>query len=307
LPAFVITGATGYLGYHLTTRLLNAGHSVHAIVQPLSDTARLRSLTGDLHVHPIFSDSPRIRQLIGDVRPEVIHHLAAARSGKSAGQDFETVLRVNVLFGVNLAEAVMAAGRGRIVVAGSWWQYDPDGQVSPNNLYGASKQALYDLLRYYSRRHSVPIASLVLYDVYGPGDWRNRLTSLLCRASRGETIAMTPGEQKIELVHIDDVVAAFEIAGQPDFSGAESPFFVGTGTVMSIREIAALFGRIAGKPLALQWGAMAYPSHTVISPCRPTRTLPGWMPRHSIEEGLAQVAASEGLLASQPPGSRDVR
>jgi nucleoside-diphosphate-sugar epimerase len=286
----------------LTARLLKAGSSVHAIVRPSSDVGRLRALAGDLHIHPIFSEVSRVRQLIGDIRPGVIHHLAAAGSSRSAGPDVDTVLRVNVLFGVGLAEALAAAGGGRIVVAGSWWQYDSNGQVAPNTLYSASKQALRDLLLYYSQKRSVQATSLILYDVYGPDDWRHRLTALLCRASRGETIPMTPGEQKIELVHVEDVVDAFEIAGRSTFAAEEATFFIGTGAAMSIRDIAALFERVTARPLSLQWGAVAYPSHTIMTPCSPLRVLPGWMPRHSIEEGLAQIAAAEGLRSLETPG-----
>ena len=272
-------------------RLLRDGHCVYALVRESSDTSRLRDLAGDLHIRPVLNDDAALRALIDDVKPGTIYHLAMARD--SDGVD--AVLNVNVLLGVRLTQAMAENGGGRIVLAGSWWQYDAQGKYAPNSLYAASKQALVDIVGYYSRAHGVEAAVLILYDIYGPRDWRNRLTALLCRAARGESIAMTPGEQKIELVHVDDAVEAFVIAGQAPDVASERPYFVGSGRQMSIRQVAATFERVSGRRLHLLWGEIPYPPQLVMQPCHPIDTLPGWSPRYCIEDGLKQVAEAESI------------
>lgn len=273
------------------TRLLRDGHRVHAIVRISSDTSHLRSLKGDLHIHSLLDDDAALRALIAHVKPRTIYHLAAVRDPA----DGDAIMSVNVLLGVRLMHALAESGGGRIVLAGSWWQYDSQGNYAPNSLYAVSKQALADIVGYYSRARRVEAAVLVLYDIYGPRDWRNRLTASLCRAARGDAIAMTPGEQKIELVHVDDAVEAFVIAGQAPDVASEKPYFVGTGRQLSIRQVAAAFERVSGRRLHLLWGELPYPPQTVMQPCQPTDPLPGWSPRYCIEDGLKQVAEAESI------------
>ena len=85
----------------------------------------------------------------------------------------------------------------------------------PLNLYAATKQAFSDLMAYYTDAGLLRAVTLVLSDTYGPDDHRPKVLNLIRDAAlKGETIALSDGEQDYDVVHIDDVVRAFRMAGE---------------------------------------------------------------------------------------------
>ena len=87
------------------------------------------------------------------------------------------------------------------------WQHFGTPDYRPVNLYAATKQAFEDVLAYYADAQGIAAVTLELYDTYGPGDPRRKLIRILFEAARsGEPIQLSPGEQVIELLHVDDAV-----------------------------------------------------------------------------------------------------
>ena len=121
----------------------------------------------------------------------------------------------NVLVGTQVAEAMLRAGCRGIVNTGTSWQRDARGAYDPVCLYAATKQAFEDVLTYYVSAEGFAATTLRLYDTYGPDDPRPKLVNALAGALRsGTPLSLSPGEQLLDLVHIDDVTAAFAAAGR---------------------------------------------------------------------------------------------
>ena len=141
----LVTGSSGFLGWHLVSRLVAEGVSVTGLDfaeprQPLPDGVR------DLRID--IRDRDRVHAAIADVRPEVIYHLAAQASVSISMREPQVDIETNVLGTVHLAQAALAAGTARFVfvsTGGALFGEPPVVPVSeeleatPASIYGASK------------------------------------------------------------------------------------------------------------------------------------------------------------------------
>jgi nucleoside-diphosphate-sugar epimerase len=143
------------------------------------------------------------------------------------------------------------------------------------------------------------MASLVLHDVYGPGDWRGKIVDGLTRAAlSGDELDLSPGEQEIDLVYVDDVAAAFETAARR-LIGTKTPsapatHAVATGRPVTLRALAEAVGKAVGRPVRANWGARPYVSHIPMKPGPMAPALPGWAPTVPLADGLDAVVRETG-------------
>ncbi|MCG5238955.1 NAD-dependent epimerase/dehydratase family protein [Azospirillum doebereinerae] len=292
-PRCLVTGATGYVGRRLVARLLARGAVVDAFVRPGSKTDVLPAGDGRLHIHCVADDTMDVIRHCKAIRPDIVFHLASKFIAQHAVEDVRPLIDSNLLFGTRLLEGMAAAGTRFLVNVGTYWQHFEDRDYEPANLYAATKQAFEAIALYHVRAHGLGMVNLHLFDTYGPGDPRPKLLQLLKRIARsGERLAMSPGEQKLDLVHIDDVLDAFETAGDRLLaSRIEDPrtFAIRSGRSISVRELVALFERCTGTTLDIGWGERPYRAREVMLPWSQGLALPGWQARIPLDTGIRQV------------------
>ena len=124
------------------------------------------------------------------------------------------------------------------------------------------------------------VIALKLFDTYGPNDPRPKLFRLLKTVSeRQEPLAMSPGEQLIDLVYIDDVVKAYLIAAERLQAGLaydHESYAVSSGRPISLKELVRTYEQVTGKKLPIQWGGRPYRPREVMVPWNRGEKLPGW-------------------------------
>lgn len=286
----LLTGATSYLGRALAESLAKDGVAVHAVIRPTSDRSRLTGIDPApmLHVHDGATES--LAATVADISPDIVFHLATAYRREHELRDVEVLVTSNVLFGTQLLEAMRRAGVTRFVNVGSYFErYDSD-DYRPLNLYAATKRAFADILTYYADAAAVQAVTLTLFDVYGPGDWRAKLLAAIRAAQSGGTpVALPADEARLDLVYIDDVVAAFRRAASLLMDNpaavAGRNFAVSSGTTVPIRAIVAAFEEVGGRPVPARWGAYPTPARAIAEPWRGP-ALPGWQARVNLHEGI---------------------
>ncbi len=291
----LVTGATGFVGRHLVRRLTADGVAVHALVRPQSNLAPLQGLSG-LSVHLDDGGDRSIGDVLDQAAPELVIHLATHFVGEHGPGDLGPMVAANILFGARLLEAMADTGPACLVNAGTSWQAFEDREGVPVNLYAATKQAFEDLLAYYTEAAGLRAVTLRLFDSYGPDDPRRKLMNLLTRAAdEGQALVMSPGEQLLDLVYIDDVISGFLRAAAlvRDMAGGHQVYALSGGDRRSLREVVETFSRAAGKPVTVEWGGKAYRVREVMVPWSQGRTLPGWRPRVSLEEGIGRMLAGD--------------
>lgn len=260
-----MTGATGFIGKHLIKKLKASGHEVFTLSRGEEPLSKVR-----------------------EAKPDVTYHLASLFLAENTYEQIQPLIESNLTLGTQLAEALAREDRKALVCAGTAWQNFEGKEGVASCLYAATKEAFESILRYYADAFALRTCVLKLYDTYGPGDTRRKLLNILREASlKKEVIGLSPGEQKIDLLHVDDAVAAFLHAGQrvsETGPGRVEEFYLRSQRMVSIKELVAEVKRIA--PLEASFGARPYRAREVMKPWNEGEVLPGWSPKISLENGL---------------------
>ncbi|GMM91797.1 NAD-dependent epimerase/dehydratase family protein [Qipengyuania sp. MTN3-11] len=294
----LVTGATGFIGGRLVDTLVSGGWAVHCLCRSGSDT---RSLDPRAVVHRAQAQPDAIDEAMREAKPDIVFHLASLYLSEHEPADVERLIASNVLFTAMLAESMCAAGVTRMVNTGTAWQRfrvtDP-GDFNPVNLYAATKQAASDLLRYYHDARGLSLVTLELFDTYGRGDPRRKIVQLLVDVAKsGDTLGLSPGEQVIDLTHVDDVVDAFVLAAGRLFDDdrPRNERFLLSGERATLRDLARLVGDTLGRPMNIDFGARPYRAREVMEPVvsGPQAKLPGWHPQRSLVKSLPELAGPD--------------
>ena len=299
----LVTGGTGFVGSNLCRGLLRNGWRVHLIAIPNDAGALLDDMRGQLDIHVHDGSTASMAAIIADAMPDVVFHLASLFLSEHTAHDIDRLIVSNVLFGTQLLEAMAAHGVSRIVNTGTSWQHYGNRAYSPVNLYAATKQAFEDILRYYVEAKGMNAITLKLFDTYGPNDPRPKLFHLLEKLAReGTALAMSPGEQIIDLVHVSDVVTAFEAAARRLVQGlvdGHEEYVVSSDTPMSLRAVVETFEQAVGRKLAIEWGGRPYRTREVMTLWDRGQRLPDWGPAFPLEAGIADLLTGKEQYESK--------
>ncbi|MNS33849.1 CDP-abequose synthase [compost metagenome] len=197
---------------------------------------------------------------------------------------------------------MLQTGVHRFVNTGTAWEtMDGPPAYRPVCLYAATKRAFENILRFYEDAHGFSALTVKLYDTYGPDDPRPKLFSLLHRSlSIADPIPFSPGEQTLDLTHIEDVTDAFERAIHyvlTKVSSHAEEIHVGSGQGIPLRDVAAVFEEALGQRANIGWGERPYRPREVMRAQADTRAaeqLLGWRPTIGLKEGLHRTFISEG-------------
>jgi nucleoside-diphosphate-sugar epimerase len=289
----LVTGSTGFVGSNLTRRLVHDGWNVHAIIRPKCNLDQIKDIEGQITLHVHDGSTEIMNRIVTDAQPDVVFHLASLFLSEHTSNDIDRLVVSNILFGTQLLDAMAAHEVTKIVNTGTSWQHYENKPYSPVNLYAATKQAFEAILQYYVEAKKVSAITLKLFDTYGPNDPRPKLFHLLEKVAKdGSTLAMSPGDQLIDLVHIDDVIEAFVLAAkrlESDLSKNHEVYAVTSGTPLSLRSVVKIFENAIEMPLKIEWGGRPYRPREVMVPLSRGEALPGWKAEIEFKEGVKSM------------------
>lgn len=283
----MVTGAAGFIGPHVITRLLDDGFDVAAFdVAPVAIDG-VRTITGDL------LDAPAVDKAVSDV--DVVCHIGAIGDVYLAGNEPALAAAVNVTGTANICQAAAKAG-ARVVYASTWEVYgepqyqplDEDHPTNPDHPYNITKLAGESMLFAADRLQDVSTIALRLGTAYGPGLRPNSVFRIFIdRARAGEPITIQgDGSQSRQFTHAADIAQAFSLACRSDLR--ELALNTVAPEAVSIRELAELV--VARYPTELTFGPPRpgdVPPASV-SAARAEELL-GWRAETSFAEGLHQL------------------
>jgi UDP-glucose 4-epimerase len=305
-PVCLVTGAAGFIGSHLSERLITEGYEVIGVD---CFTEYYPRAMKERNIHTLRHD-PHFRFIEADLRVadlgsllngvDYIFHFAAQAGVRSSwGENFAVYLEHNVLATQRLLEATKGRKITRFIYASSSSIYGnvrslpirEDALPRPFSPYGVTKLAGELLCQLYCSNFEVPAVALRYFTVYGP---RQRPDMAIYRfiwaLLRNEPITIYgDGGQTRDFTFVADAVEASLLAMRCDIPGAA--FNIGGGARVTVRRVIETLEEITGRKARLEH-RQAQPGdvhHTLADTSAAQRSL-GFIPKVSLKEGLqAQV------------------
>lgn len=289
----LVTGATGFIGSHLVKRLVANKWRVHVLLRKNSELSLLQNVAKDISIHIHDGSTEAMYQIVSKSQPDVVFHLAALVQTDHSACNIASLVQSNILFGTQLIQAMTACNVTKIINTGTYWQTYNSQDYNPLNLYAATKQAFQDILRFYQEASLLQNITLTLYDTYGPSDARQKVINLLKKAwDTGETLAMSAGEQFLDLVYIDDVISAYCVAADRILQTqgyCDERFDISSECPLTLKDVVRVFQQCSMRPLHVSFGEKPYRVREIMQPQFPSMSLPDWFPAVGLKEGITQI------------------
>jgi len=289
---FVVTGAAGFIGSHLSEALLARGDDVVGLdcftdyYDPALKHENARGI--DVRTVDLAEDALDFRDVDG------VFHLAGQPGVRSFGDVFSLYLRRNVLASQRVFEAaardgvkVVFASSSSVYGAAERYPTPEDTPPNPLSPYGISKLACEHLAEAYRRQFDLDCVVVRYFNAFGP---RQRPDMAFTRivnalASGGSFELFGDGAQSRSWTYVSDV-----IEGTLAAFGGTGTYNVGGALEASMNESIALFERVSGRTLDVRRHDDAVPGDQRRTKADTTRIRMelGWEPHVSLEDGAAR-------------------
>lgn len=297
----LVTGCAGFIGSHLSERLLARGHEVVGVdcLTPFYDR-ELKALTlrrlgehpGFEHRHVDLATDP-LDELLDGV--DAIYHLAGEPGVRQSFGDPAPYERNNVAATTRLLDAAAGRDLRGLVYASSSSVYGDradhrpmheDDLLAPVSPYARTKVTVERLAAEARTRHGVPAVGLRLFSVYGPRQRPDMaFQRFLAHAAEGRPVTVFgDGSQRRDFTYVGDAVdAAVAAVGAP-----RAIYNVGGGQSASLSQVLALVGELLEREVLVEHRPAAPGDvRTTLADTTHARTDLGFRPHHDLAEGIA--------------------
>ncbi|KAB0665280.1 SDR family oxidoreductase [Oryzomonas japonica] len=307
----LVTGATGFVGRFLCTRLLAAGISVRGTLLAGENPISLVREVGPVPIDPLGPGTPW-QHAVGDI-DTIIHLAARVHVMDDPAADPLTEFRtVNTEGTKQLAHEAAKAGVKRLIFVSSIkvngeespTPYSEDSCVQPTDPYGISKWEAEQALRQIAAETGLQVVIVRPTLVYGPGVKANFL-SMMKIVNRGIPLPLASIKNKRSLLYIGNLVDALATCALHPAAAGQT-FLVSDGEDVSTPELihrtASALGvparllpfpaslmRLAGKLTGKSAAVNRLTGSLTVDSSKIRREL-GWVPPFTMEEGLRETA-----------------
>ncbi len=279
-----MTGASGFIGKHLVTRLREAGHEVFE-----ADIG-----SGDVAEETTWLKYPR---------SDAVIHLAGKTFVPDSWSDPAGFMRCNLL-GTVAALNHCRRNNARLIFPSSYLYGNPKTLPIPetaplvvNNTYGLSKKLAEEACRFFSDCFGIHVTILRLFNVYGPGQQENFLIpSIIRQVNAGGVIKVKDLDPKRDYVYVNDVVQS--ILKAVDCQEGFRIFNIGSGVSHSVEELIRIIQAIKKTDLPVQVDAERRKDEIMntVADITASKLQLGWAPRWTLHQGV------QNMLFGEEPG-----
>jgi dTDP-glucose 4,6-dehydratase len=298
----LVTGAGGFIGSHLTERLVELGAMTRAFVRYSSTGS-----WGWLDQSPLKND---IEVVLGDIRDQdtvthaltgvdVVFHLAALIAIPYSYQAPLSYVRTNVEGTLNVLQAAQRVECEVVVHTSTSEVYgtartvpiDENHPLQGQSPYSASKIGADKIAESFHLSFGLPVVTVRPFNTFGPRQSaRAVIPTIVTQALNGSEIRLGNLEPTRDLNFVADTVEGFIKAAETPKAIGET-INLGSGREISIRDLAALILKLMNRdiPIALE-GARVRPENSEVDRLcadgRKGQSILGWTPKYSLEDGL---------------------
>ena len=324
----LVTGAAGFVGFHLTKRLLDDGHVVVGIdvINDYYDVALKQARLAQISAHNQFAfvqidlaDRQAMEALFAEGQFECVVNLAAQAGVRYSLENPHSYIESNITGFLNVLEGCRHHNVGHLIYASSSSVYGLDeampyteGQTADHqlSLYGATKKANEVMAHSYSNLYGLPTTGLRFFTVYGPWSRPDMAMYLFTKAIfAGEPIQVfNNGELMRDFTYIDDIVEgivrlvdkpaapdeAFDQT-RPDTGTSKTPyrvFNIGNGKPVPLMDYITAIEKAIGIDAIKEFLPMqAGDARATNADMSRLDEWVGFKPNTSVEEGVAKFVA----------------
>jgi NAD dependent epimerase/dehydratase len=299
----LVTGAGGFIGSHLTERLIQLGAQTRAFVRysstgswgwldqsPVKDDVEV--VLGDIRDHDI------VEQALKDV--DIVFHLAALIAIPYSYHAPLSYVRTNVEGTLNVLQGAQRAGSEMVIHTSTSEVYgtartvpiDENHPLQGQSPYSATKIGADKIAESFHLSFGLPVVTVRPFNTFGPRQSaRAVIPTIITQALSGSEIRLGNLEPTRDLNFVADTVEGFIKAAETPQAVGEV-INLGSGREISIRDLAALILKLMNKDVAITLeGARVRPENSEVdrlcADSRKGQSILGWKPKYTLEEGLA--------------------
>ena len=306
----LVTGAAGFIGSHLTERLVRDGHQVRAFVRynGRDDRGNLADLPGDIEAaidveRGDLKDPGAVKRAVDG--QEWVFHLGALIAIPYSYQNPYDVVQTNVLGTAHVLDACRASSTLERVVLTSTSEVYGTAQTVPideshplqgQSPYAATKIGADALGESYHRAFGLPVTILRPFNAFGPRQSaRAIIPTIISQALVRPKIKLGRLDPRRDLTYVKDTAAGFvAIAGCDQAVGRAVN--IGRGEDISIGELVETIAGRLGRQITIEtdqdrFRPAASEVERLLAGTGLAQSLWGWKPRYSLEDGLDETIA----------------
>ena len=301
----LVTGAGGFIGSHLTERLVELGADVRAFVHynalgswgwldPSPVCEAIQVAAGDV------TDRDSVGKAMQD--REIVFHLAALIAIPYSYQAPASYVRTNVEGTLNVLQAARDAGVECVVHTSTSEVYGtaqrvPIDEAHPlqgQSPYSASKIGADKMAEAFYRSFSLPVVTVRPFNTFGPRQSaRAVIPTIITQLLAGQTVRLGSLKPTRDLNFVANTVDGFVLAASTP-AAIGCTINLGSGREISIGDLAQLIARLMDKPIRIEGeDTRVRPEGSeverLLADNRLGRELLGWEPRVNLEEGLQRT------------------
>ncbi|GBG57992.1 NAD-dependent epimerase [Sporomusaceae bacterium FL31] len=223
---YIVTGSAGFIGFHLSHRLLELGHSVVGIdnLNNYYDVKLKEDRNAILNEYSNYTfnkidvvDISGLKNVFKNTNPDIVIHLAAQAGVRYSIENPHSYAHSNLIGFLNILECCRQHPVLHLVYASSSSVYGSNAKIPfseddkadyPVSFYGATKKANEVMAHSYSHLYNIPCTGLRFFTVYGPwGRPDMAYFSFVKDILQGNTIKIfNHGRMKRDFTYIDDII-----------------------------------------------------------------------------------------------------
>lgn len=296
----LVTGGSGFIGSHLTRRLVREGAQVGILTKynSVMDNVRVVDVWDRLTViEADLRNQDSLRQ-VAAFRPEVIYHLAAYNHVGDSFVHVSEALDSNVKGTASLLEAYDDYERFVYISSSEVYGHQTEVPFSeamcprPISPYAVGKYGGELYCRMKMERSDRRIVVIRPFNAYGPYQSpRAVIAEMILTCLAGKPVRSTEGKQTRDFNYVENLVDGFIMAGEREEAVGQI-VNVGSGTEISIRDLILEIHRQTGQKSELHIGALEYRPTEIwrmVAANSRAKAVLGWEPRVDFKEGMRRT------------------
>jgi len=284
----IVTGASGFLGSHLSLSLSQFGAEVHGV----SRSARIDQVSSIKWWKGNVTEIDFVRKLFVAIQPDFVFHLCSHSVGSPDLKNLLPTVHNDFITTINVLTVATEQKTEKLILASSLEEPKPsDPKIIPSTPYAAAKWAGSAYAQMFHLLYQTPVVLVRPYMTYGPRQPKHKvLPYVILSLLRGEAPKLASGNRPVDWIFVDDVTNGILCAAEAHGIEGET-IDLGSGNLVPIQEIVQKIVQLIGCHIEPLFGAFPdRPQESIrVADVKTAFEKLNWRPTIGLDEGLRKT------------------